>query len=85
MSVSDRTKIAKVRIAVQRLEFWENDHVLLDATWQITRGAHSAKVCGQTFEVHALPGNDKLVAAAQEALIQLSQRIAVSVAGGNGC
>ena len=84
MSMPAGAKVAKVRINVQRFEFWRDDHVLLDATWQIIRGEHSGKVCRRAFEVPALKGNEELVNAAQIAIIRLAEGIAVGLDRG-GC
>ena len=84
MSVPSAAKVAKIRINVQRFEFWENDHVLLDATWQIVHGEQSGKVCERTYEVPALKGNEALVRAAQQALIRLAEGIAGGL-GRGGC
>jgi uncharacterized lipoprotein YmbA len=84
MSVPAGTNVAKVRINIQKFEFWRDDHVLLDATWQIIRGEHSGKVCGRMFEVPARKGNDELVHAAQQAIVRLADGIAVGLDHG-GC
>jgi uncharacterized lipoprotein YmbA len=84
MSVPAGTNVAKVRINIQRFEFWANDHVSLDATWQITHGEHSGKVCGSTYQVPALKGNEELVHSAQQAIARLAQDIAMGL-GGGGC
>jgi uncharacterized lipoprotein YmbA len=65
MSMPPGITVAKVVINIQRFEFWKDDHVLLDATWQIIRGQQSGKVCGKPFEVPAQKGNEELVHAAQ--------------------
>jgi uncharacterized lipoprotein YmbA len=84
MSVPAGTNVAKVRINIQRLEFWKDDHVVLDATWQIIHGEKSGKVCEKALKVPSLKGDEQLVHAAQQAIVQLADGIAVTLSRG-GC